>query len=192
LAQTASEGRWAHCKLTTRAGMAGAVSRWLGSVDGLAEIAQRLLRVQIENAPAIEVIRRFDSPETLFYCDPPYVHESRSDKNAYAYEMTDGEHRELSEVLHDVAGKVALSGYHSRLMNELYGDWKYVEAPTKKAHSTNTGANANKQSRTEVLWVNYEINTEMKYQEKDQWQHQTRYLRTLFTELEHPSTSRLS
>jgi len=27
LAQTASEGRWAHCKLTSRAGMAGAVSR---------------------------------------------------------------------------------------------------------------------------------------------------------------------
>ena len=77
LAQTASEGRWAHCKLTSRAGMAGAVSRWLGSVEGLAEIAQRLLRVQIENAPAPTVIRRYDSPETLFYCDPPYVHESR-------------------------------------------------------------------------------------------------------------------
>jgi DNA adenine methylase len=27
LAQTASEGRWAHCNLTSRAGMAGAVSR---------------------------------------------------------------------------------------------------------------------------------------------------------------------
>jgi len=42
LAQASSEGRWAHCVLTSRAGMAGAVSRWLGSVDGLAEIAQRL------------------------------------------------------------------------------------------------------------------------------------------------------
>src|SRR5690606_23548164 len=75
LAQTASAGRWAHCKLTSRAGMAGAVSRWLGSVEGLSEIVQRLLRVQIENAPAIEVIQRYDSPETLFYCDPPYPHD---------------------------------------------------------------------------------------------------------------------
>ncbi|MCC5620655.1 DNA adenine methylase [Nostoc sp. CHAB 5715] len=49
LAQTASVGRWAHCKLTSRAGMAGAVSRWLGSVEDLPEIVQRLLRVQIEN-----------------------------------------------------------------------------------------------------------------------------------------------
>jgi len=110
LAQTASEGRWAHCKLTSRAGMAGAVSRWLGSVEGLAEITQRLLRVQIENAPALEVIRRYDSPETLFYCDPPYPHDARSDVNAYGYEMTNDEHRELARVLHGAQGKVALSG----------------------------------------------------------------------------------
>ncbi|HLF91249.1 MAG TPA: DNA adenine methylase, partial [Anaerolineales bacterium] len=169
LAQTASEGRWAHCKLTTRAGMAGAVSRWLGSVEGLSEIAQRLLRVQIENAPALEVIQRFDSPETLFYCDPPYVHESRSDTNAYAYEMTDREHRELSEVLHRVEGKVALSGYHSDLMDELYGDWKAIEGPRKLAHSTNTRPDNLKQERTEVLWVNYEVGAVTEYRGKEEW-----------------------
>jgi DNA adenine methylase len=149
LAQTASVGRWAHCRLTSRAGMAGAVSRWLGSVDGLAEIAQRLLRVQIENAPAIEVIDRYDSEETLFYCDPPYVHESRGDSNAYAFEMTNEEHRELAEKLHSVDGMVALSGYHCDLMNELYGDWNTLEY-TKNAHSV-------KQDRTEVLWTNYSV-----------------------------------
>ncbi len=138
LAQTASEGRWANCLLTSRAGMAGAVSRWLGSVEGLSEIAQRLLRVQIDNDPAVEVIRRYDSPETLFYCDPPYVHESRSDTNAYAYEMTDDQHRQLAAVLRQVEGKVALSGYKCKLMDDLFGDWHYVEAPAKKAHSTNT------------------------------------------------------
>jgi len=89
LAQTASIGRWAHCKLTSRAGMAGAVSRWLGSVEDLPEIVQRLLRVQIESDRAIDIIQRYDSPETLFYCDPPYPHASRGDSKAYAYEMTD-------------------------------------------------------------------------------------------------------
>jgi len=149
LAQKASNGRWAHCKLTSRAGMAGAVSRWLGSVESLPEIAERLLRVQIENAPAIDVIKRYDSKETLFYCDPPYPHESRGDKNAYAYEMTDDEHRELSDVLHSVEGKVALSSYHCDLMDELYQDWKYIDAPEKKCHSV-------KKFRTEVLWINYD------------------------------------
>lgn len=148
LAQTASSGRWAHCLLTSRAGMAGAVSRWLGSVEGLSEIAQRLLRVQIEHAPAIEVIRRYDSSHTLFYCDPPYPHDSRTDKHAYRYEMSDTEHRKLAEVLHTVKGMVAISGYESALMSELYHDWYCIQAPSKLIHSS-------KEPRVEWLWMNY-------------------------------------
>jgi DNA adenine methylase len=181
LAQTASEGRWAHCRLTSRAGMAGAVSRWLGSVEGLSEIAQRLLRVQIENAPALEVIARYDSSDTLFYCDPPYVHESRSDTNAYAYEMTDKAHIELADVLHRVKGKVAISGYASPLMDNLYGDWTAFEAPTKKAHSTNTRPDNVKQERREVLWANYSLALSTRPSEPQlQWQPRTSSLRTLF------------
>jgi len=149
LAQTASSGRWAHCRLTSRAGMAGAVSRWLGAVEALPEIAQRLLRVQIENDLAINVIKRYDSEETLFYCDPPYPHESRGDSKAYRYEMTDEEHIELAQVLHNVKGKVAMSGYHCDLLNELYGNWNAHEANSKKIHSVKT-------ERTEVLWTNYD------------------------------------
>lgn len=156
LAQRASAGRWAHCLLTSRAGMAGAVSRWLGSVEDLSEIAQRLLRVQIEHDTAINVIKRYDSEATLFYCDPPYPHDSRGDNNAYRYEMTDDEHRELSRVLHNVKGKVALSSYRCNLMDELYGNWQAIEGPTKLVHSV-------KQPRTEVLWVNYEVSDLDKY-----------------------------
>ena len=158
LAQTASPGRWAHCKLTSRAGMAGAVSRWLGSVEGLSEIVQRLLRVQIENAPALEVIQRYDSPDTLFYLDPPYPHESRGDSKAYGYEMTDAEHSELAELLHHVKGKVALSGYHCALLDRMYSNWSYVEGPVKKVHSV-------KDFRQEVLWTNYELPDLNAYQE---------------------------
>ena len=150
LAQTASEGRWAHCLLTSRAGMAGAVSRWLGSVEGLSELVQRLLRVQIENAPASEIIARYDSPQTLFYCDPPYVHSSRGDAGAYRFEMTDAEHASLAEQLRGVRGKVAISGYASGLYEELYEGWTRLEAPPRTIHST-------KDERTEVLWVNYDL-----------------------------------
>ncbi|HZO74147.1 MAG TPA: DNA adenine methylase [Ktedonobacteraceae bacterium] len=157
LAQKASGGRWAHCLLTSRAGMAGAVSRWLGSVEDLPAIAQRLLRVQIEHASAVEVIQRYDNEETLFYCDPPYLHDSRGDKNAYAHEMTNEEHRELAAVLHNVRGKVALSGYHCDIMDELYRDWTCIEAPTKMCHSTKT-------PRQEILWVNYDVEEAMECQ----------------------------
>ncbi len=158
LAQTASSGRWANCLLTSRAGMAGAVSRWLGSVEGLAEIAQRLLRVQIENAPAIDVIKRYDSEQTLFYCDPPYPHASRGDSKAYAYEMSDDEHRALAAALRSVKGKVAVSSYRCDLMDELYGDWYRTTAPAKHAHSI-------KQLREETLWTNYDPGGQA-------WQHQ--------------------
>lgn len=159
LAQTASVGRWAHCLLTSRAGMAGAVSRWLGAVEDLNLIAQRLLRVQIEHAPALEVIRRYDSPQTLFYCDPPYPHDSRGDSKAYAHEMTDDQHRELAMVLQHIQGKVALSSYRCALNDELYGGWRIIEGPEKLVHSV-------KEMRQEVLYVNYEAEEQPNWQQE--------------------------
>ena len=148
LAQTSSEGRWAHCVLTSRAGMAGAVSRWLGSVEGLAEIAQRLQRVQIENAPAVEVIKRYDTDDTVFYLDPPYVHSVRGDASAYGFEMTDEEHAELSGVLHAVRGRAVLSGYRTDLYDDLYADWRREDAPERVCHSV-------RQPRQESAWMNF-------------------------------------
>ena len=45
--------------------MAGAVSRWLGAVEDLPNIAMRLMRVQIEHDLAANVTTRYDSEETL-------------------------------------------------------------------------------------------------------------------------------
>jgi DNA adenine methylase len=128
--------------------MSGAVSRWLGSVEDLPEIALRLLRVQIENRPALEVIRLYDSKQTLFYCDPPYVHSTRGDSKAYAFEMKDREHRDLASALAQCEGKVAVSGYRCDLMDELYKGWRCEEAPPKNCHSI-------KKVRREALWMNY-------------------------------------
>ncbi|MGI5869447.1 MAG: DNA adenine methylase [Kiritimatiellia bacterium] len=148
LAQTSSEGRWAHCVLTSRAGMAGAVSRWLGAIDGLPEIVQRLQRVQIENVPALELIERYDTEETLFYLDPPYVHESRNDSNAYRYEMTDAEHIELAKLLHKIKGRAVVSGYRTKLYDGLFNDWARIDAPVKTCNSS-------KGKRQESLWMNF-------------------------------------
>ncbi len=149
LAQTSSEGRWAHCVLTSRAGMAGAVSRWLGSIDGLAEITQRLQRVQIENSPALDVILRYDSSDTVFYLDPPYVHSARGDTSAYEYEMSDYDHIELSEVLSSIRGRAVLSGYRTPLYDRLYRGWRRVDAEERNANSV-------QQPRQESIWVNFD------------------------------------
>ena len=148
LAQKASLGRWANCRNTSRGGMSGAVSRWLGSIEGLADIAERLLRVQIENRPALEIIELYDDTGTLFYCDPPYPHESRGDDNAYMFEMTDEEHRIFAEKIGKIRGKAAVSGYRCRLYDELFREWRRIDAPMKACHSV-------KKPRQEALWVNY-------------------------------------
>lgn len=148
LAQTASLGRWANCKDTSRAGMSGVVSRWLGSVGQLPLIAERLIRVQIENRPAEDVIRLYDSKDTLFYCDPPYPHESRGDSKAYGFEMTDREHEQMAALLRRIKGRAAVSGYECDLYRRLFRDWNRHEAPAKICHSI-------KKVRREVLWTNY-------------------------------------
>jgi DNA adenine methylase len=148
LAQTASLGRWANCKNTSRAGMSGVVSRWLGSVEGLPAIAERLMRVQIENRPAIDILNLYDDKGTLFYCDPPYAHESRGDSKAYAHEMSDAQHRQFAERLNQINGKAAVSGYDCELYDELFKGWRRIVAPEKQCHSI-------KKMRQEILWVNF-------------------------------------
>ena len=128
--------------------MSGVVSRWLGSVETLPEIAERLLRVQIENRPATEVIQLYDDKQTLVYCDPPYLHDTRGDSSAYGFEMEEGEHVALAKVLHRCKGKVAISGYRNHLMDKLYKDWRRFDAPLKQCHSI-------KKIRQECLWMNY-------------------------------------
>ncbi len=151
LAQEATPGRWAYCKSTSRREMSGAVSRWHGRLEHLYDVADRLRRVQIENKPAIEVVERYDDDETLFYCDPPYPHETRGDTNSYGHEMTDDEHRELAAVLRECDGKIAVSGYDCELYEELFEEygWHRVDDEEKTMHTT-------KDTRRESLWLNYE------------------------------------
>ena len=152
MAQTASLGRWANCIDNSRAGMSAVVSRWLGAVDGLPDVVGRIMRVQIENRPAVDVIRLYDASTTLFYCDPPYVHETRGDSNMYKHEMTDAQHAELAAVLNSTVGRVAISNYDCELLSRLYPapKWRKHKTGPKTIHST-------KDKREEVLWTNYEI-----------------------------------
>lgn len=120
---------------------------WAHFPDALPAIIERLAGVVIENRPAIEIIRQHDGRETLHYVDPPYVHSTRQKRQSknYRHEMTDENHRELADALHNCAGMVVLSGYDCGLYQELYGDW------TRFDHSTFAdGA----RERTESLWLN--------------------------------------
>jgi DNA adenine methylase len=144
---------WSYTKGRARGGMAGDVNAWWTAIDALPEIIERLKRVEIFCRPAIEVIPRFDGPETLIYCDPPYVHVTRAAgaRNVYAHEMTDNDHRELARVLRQCKSKVVLSGYPSPLYDELYRAWRRVEfdMPNHAAGGKEKGR------EKEIIWMNW-------------------------------------
>lgn len=94
----------------------------------------RLRRAYIENEDAIKVIKRWDSPKTLFYVDPPYLQSTRQTKSGYAHEVDDKYHKRLARVLNSVSGAVVLSGYDSDLYGVLYRSWKVVHRNAVKDH----------------------------------------------------------
>lgn len=115
-------------------------------LDNLLQASERLQTVQLENRDAFQLIREFDSPETLFYLDPPYIFSTRTMSKAYSNEMTDQNHREFAELLYNVKGFVILSGYPSEIYEELFEakGWKRVD---KEAVVMSGG------KRIESLWL---------------------------------------
>lgn len=125
-----------------------AAHEWAGWPKEIPFFLARLQGVLIERCDALRLIPRMDSPDTLIYCDPPYVLSSRSSargRHGYRYEMTDAQHEELAEVLHACRGMVVLSGYASPLYTRLYRDWHQVSCDIRAD---------NNRPRTEILWRN--------------------------------------
>lgn len=140
----------------SRRDMADVVSGFLSTIDEeMPKVIARLRKVQILCRPAIDVIKGWDSPQTLFYCDPPYLAETRDRRttDVYGEEMSDQEHNELAEALRACQGKVVLSGYPSALYDKLYDGWRRVEF-TMPNHAS---SEATKARMTEVLWLNWTV-----------------------------------
>ena len=136
-------GGWRFMVTDSRGG--SVVDDWR-RIGHLKLIVERLQMVQIENDDAFTIIERYDTPNTLFYVDPPYLFSSRSSRwnTAYKYELSDDDHVRLAEVLNRVKGMVVISGYQSTLYSELYNGWI---CKTKKDRKENL------KSSIECLWI---------------------------------------
>lgn len=128
---------------------------WSMYPANLAAVGERLAGVLIENRPAIEVILGHDTPETLHYVDPPYLHETRCRVNGkgsargYRHEMDTDDHLTLLDALRGgVEGMVVLSGYASDLYDQTLPGW---EKRTTKARISGGRGTA---TREEVVWLN--------------------------------------
>jgi DNA adenine methylase len=140
-------------KTRTRRGMNEAPSAWLNAIEGLPAVHARLKRVLILNRDALDVIRQQDGPATLFYLDPPYLHETRVSTDAYAHEMTADQHRELLVVLAQIQGRFLLSGYRSQLYDVAAEGAGWTRHDFEIANHSAGGKD--KRRMVECVWVNY-------------------------------------
>lgn len=116
---------------------------WQSYVESLDEIVERFRGVLIENDDYREVIRRYDTPDTLFYLDPPYVASTRSCWEQYKHDWADKDHIEFLDVIRGIKGMAVVSGYDHEFYDCLGWVRHQREFKTQK-----------KTRKTETIWIN--------------------------------------
>jgi len=121
------------------------------AITSMNTVAERLRNVCIENLPYAECIRRYDSMDTLFYCDPPYLNtEDYYGKGCFTLE----DHHKLAELLHNIKGHAMITHYSNELYNSLYKGWNLCEYQSFKNSHKSEGEE--KPKTVEVLYCNFE------------------------------------
>lgn len=139
---------------------------FFNSFKNIKEVCSRINQVTIENKPGMEILRRFESPDTCFYLDPPYYPETWK-TGKYKHEMSVEQHDELLNFLLNSISKIILSGYPSEFYTATLESAGWVredyEAVANSAlRSSNNGlknAPPEKFKRTECLWFSPNILT---------------------------------
>jgi DNA adenine methylase len=131
------------------------VSKWLSAVEGLPAFHARIQRCLIEGDDWAAILDRYDGPETLFYCDPPYVPDTRKpgSQDKYLHELTHADHEALVARLLTVQGMVILSGYDHAIYAPLTAQgWAQIrrDVPLR----ANNSRVSREGRRTECLWRN--------------------------------------
>lgn len=157
-------GGWSYSITASDRNMSSSVSRYLSAIELLPEFHKRMMFVQIENKDFREILKWYDTKDTFFYLDPPYLPETRKEKQSYEYEMSVKDHEELIDILLNVKGKVMLSGYPNELYKILEENrWTRVDFQTSCHAAGRTrltgilgkGSATRLQPRTECIWINY-------------------------------------
>ena len=117
---------------------------WENRKGRLCRQLDRLRGVHLDCVDALDFIKLWDSPYTLFYCDPPYPGAHQGHYSGY----TPGDFDALVEVLDNCQGSFVLSNYDQPGVPD---HWRRVEI--EAVMSAANGRNRETQSRTEVLWI---------------------------------------
>lgn len=114
--------------------------------------SRRLEKVQLENADALYLIRSRDSPDSFFYCDPPYFNSNMGHYKGY----TKKDFEELLELLSGIKGKFLLSSYPSVLLGDFIQTNRWSTIQFEQVVSVNVKVK-NDKKKIEVLTANYPL-----------------------------------
>lgn len=140
-------GRWAY-NVSTKPWAANSFRNKIE--DTLPEVAERWGLVQIECKDALDIIGRYDSPDGLIYCDPPYP-----ETQTGGLYPSDIDHQELREELSRCEADVAVSAYSDGVYEELYSDWNRREGPKTQISASTVSNDGGQKERSHVLFMNY-------------------------------------
>lgn len=133
------------------AGKAYATNEFSLRVLHLDDIHNRLRYVVIENMDYRKLLSKYDSEDTFFYLDPPYVLSKRDGGKKYTHEMSDEDHDALVMSITRVKGSIFLSGYENKIYDGLIKHgWGKAKFEVKDSSSIPTEHKA--MERTEVIW----------------------------------------
>lgn len=119
--------------------------------EDLSEAHLRISRTTIENLPYDQLIKRYDSKDTFFYCDPPYWN-CENDYGKGLFDKNDFER--LRDVLKDCQGKWLVSINNVPQIRTLFEGFEFKEVQT--SYSINNAKTASK-AVTELLIANYKL-----------------------------------
>lgn len=106
----------------------------------------------VEKLDFSDVIDKYDSPNTYFYCDPPYY----KTENYYAnHEFGLKSHQRLADKLKNIQGKFSLSYYYFDDLSEWFPPQKYAWANRQFAKAAMATAGKTQTKATELLIMNY-------------------------------------
>lgn len=108
----------------------------------------------VENMDFEDVIKKYDSPDTYFYVDPPYW----KTENYYSNHDFDREdHERLAKCLKNAKGKWSLSYYYFDLLEEWFPKDEYVWVSKEFAKSAGAIPGKKQSIGEELLIMNYKI-----------------------------------
>lgn len=134
-------------------------SGYYNSIDQLHDFANRFRNVQIENRDYETVVGRYDSNETLFYCDPPYVEEGDGLYTGPSFDQD-----RFVSVMNDVEADVIIS-YTD--IPAGFEDWRVVERETSQ-HMNKGHKDRSSMTRVERLLLNFDPQQRAKFSEANQ------------------------